>query len=93
MLSILQSTTRRLDLVFINLNLVVYQDLFLVLEQCIEGSPLHKHANKLQSGKDLKVGTKAVIGHRFERRGKAQGAFTYQPKVVHSYSMLYKCSS
>ena len=70
------------------LNLVVYSAL-LVLEQCIECHPLHEHTDKLQSDKDLKEGTKAVIAQRFEQRTKA---FTYQLKVVHSRSTIYECS-
>ena len=46
-----------------------------MLEQCIEGRPPHKHADKLQSDKDLKEGTKPVKEQRFERRATAQSEF------------------
>ena len=49
----------------------------------------HEHADKLKSDKQLKEGTKFTYQLK---EGKAQGAFTYQLKVMHSCSMVYTFS-
>ena len=78
--------------ILLYLNLVVY--FFLCWNNALKVvlCPLaHEHADELQLDKDLKfLKYKPVSEHRFKRKGKAQGAFTYQSEVEHSCSTVYE---